>query len=136
MMPGFQGLLEVVRKDIRFPIRIRRASRRGRGGVFDLPMEVGRFHALHATFLGNFIDIVFQQAKAVADNCSDAAAPPPNTPLRSLRESLPIRSRKPFVATQWPFRTGSCQRMTEKVNGEARSESGALSVSVSNGIRT
>jgi hypothetical protein len=112
MMPGFQGLLEDDRKGIRFPIRIRRASRRGRGGVFDLPMEVGRFHALHATFLGNFIDIVFQQAKAVADNCSDAAAsPPPNTPLRplrSLRESLPIRSRKPFVATQWPFRTGSC----------------------------
>jgi hypothetical protein len=80
MMPGFQGLLEVVRKDIRFPIRIRRASRRGRGGVFDLPMEVGRFHALHATFLGNFIDIVFQQAKAVADNCSDAAAPPSQYP--------------------------------------------------------
>ncbi|MGI6302103.1 MAG: hypothetical protein ACOX52_13765 [Verrucomicrobiota bacterium] len=28
-------------------------------------------------------------------------------PLPSLRESLPIRSRRPFVATQCPFRTGS-----------------------------
>ena len=38
--------LEAVRKGSRFPIRIRRASRRGRGGVFDLAIVVGRFHAL------------------------------------------------------------------------------------------
>ena len=35
-------------------IRIRRASRRGRGGVFDLAIEVDRAHALILTLLGNF----------------------------------------------------------------------------------
>jgi hypothetical protein len=36
-------------------IRIRRASRRGRGGVFDLPLWVGMFHALHPTFFGGIV---------------------------------------------------------------------------------
>ena len=37
-------------------------------------------------FGGFFLDLPFQQAKAVAENCSDVAAFPP---LRSLRESSP-----------------------------------------------
>jgi hypothetical protein len=64
-------LLEPVRKGIRFPIRIRRASRRGRGGVFDQPIGVGRFHALQPTFLGLFSVIPIQLTKAVVENGSD-----------------------------------------------------------------
>ncbi len=37
---------EAVRKGSRFLIRNRRASRRGRGGVFDLTIVVGRVHVL------------------------------------------------------------------------------------------
>ena len=37
-----------------FPIPIRRASRRGRGGVFDLAMGVGRVNALIPTLGGIF----------------------------------------------------------------------------------
>ncbi len=32
-----------------FPFRIQRVSRRGRGGVVDLPIGLGRFQALHPT---------------------------------------------------------------------------------------
>jgi hypothetical protein len=46
-----------------------------------------------AMLLGNFLEIPFQQTKAVAENSSNGAAfPPPNQPprpLRSLRESSP-----------------------------------------------
>ena len=45
---------------------------------------MGRFHALPPTFLGNILDIPFQQAKAVADNCSDVAASPLPIPLCAL----------------------------------------------------
>ena len=75
-----------------FSIRIRRASRRGRGGVFDLPMGMGRFHAQRLTFLGNFLDIPFQQTKAVAGNCSDVAAFPP---LRLCASARVLRIRRP-----------------------------------------
>ncbi len=60
------------------PIRIRRASRRGRGGVFDLAMGVGRFHALQPTFGGVFSVIPIQLTKAVVENGSDVG---PFSPL-------------------------------------------------------
>ncbi len=43
---GFFLQPEVVRKGRRFPIRIRRASRRGRGGVFEPAMGVGWVNTL------------------------------------------------------------------------------------------
>jgi hypothetical protein len=49
----------------------RRASRRGRGGVLDLPLGVGRFHALQPTFWGVFSVIPIQLTKAVVGNGSD-----------------------------------------------------------------
>ena len=58
---------EVVRKGCRFPnlppIRIGRASRRGRGGVLDLAMGVGRGTALIPTLLGILSDTVFSRPR-------------------------------------------------------------------------
>jgi hypothetical protein len=42
------------------PIWTRKASRRGRGDVFDQPIGVGRFHALQPTFGGLFSVIPIQ----------------------------------------------------------------------------
>ena len=60
------------------PTRSRKASRRGRGGVFDQPIGVGRFHALQPTFLGFFSVIPIQLTKAVVENGSDVG---PFSPL-------------------------------------------------------
>ena len=64
-----------------FSIRIRRVFHRGRrerGGVFDLPIGLGRFHALQPTFLGLFSVIPIQLTKAVVENGSDVG---PFSPL-------------------------------------------------------
>ena len=77
-------------------------------------MGMGRFHALPPTFLGNILDIPFQQAKAVADNCSNVAASPLPIPLCALCASarvLPIRraSRRGAVSfSSWLGAEGQC----------------------------
>ena len=113
------GSVEVVRKryplsqpGLSIPIRgASRGGRRGRGGVFDLPMGVGRFHALPPTFGGyNFGYAVLEQSKAGAENGPDVAALfLPNTPSPSAFSAgvLLIRSRRPFAVAQLDFRMGS-----------------------------
>ncbi len=67
------------------PIRIRKASRRGRGGVFELATGVGRFHTLPPPFFrgGRYPDSAGQGSFWKRLRCG--CLPPPNTPLRSLR---------------------------------------------------
>ena len=69
------------------PIRIRRASRRGRGGVFDLPMGLGSFHALHPTFLGGFIKYSVSADLALAFPVSQLVLARPTS-----RDLVPIAS--------------------------------------------
>ena len=71
-----------------------------------MAMGVGSGNALIPTFL----HIPFQQTKAVEEKSSDVATfPPPNTPLRPLRESSPsdpdIASRLTFADSPGPLST-------------------------------
>jgi hypothetical protein len=79
------------------PIRIRRASRRGRGGVFDLSLRVGRVHALIQTFFEGEA-----AAKGVAESRFEVSSfpllpIPPSAPQR-LCASPPHRTPKTINA--------------------------------------
>ena len=82
------------------PHPIRRASPRGRGGVFDLTMEVGWGHALIPTFFeGVFGVICCLLSKTVAITRFDGFAfpvlPIPPLPLCASARVLPIPSGEP-----------------------------------------
>ena len=71
---------------------------------------VGRFPALRLTFLGNYLDIPFQQTKAVAENCSDVAPIPPLKHLCALCVlcgSPPHPAPETFRCRPRGFRTAS-----------------------------
>jgi len=92
------------------PIPIRRASRRGRGGIFDQPIGVGRSHALKPTFWGLFSVIPIQLTKAVVENGSDVS---PFSPLPlplcapcDLCGSPSHLDSESRARSRWPFRTG------------------------------
>ena len=70
-----------------------RAEAQRRGGVFDLAMGVGRFHALIPTFGGNLLDIPFPQtdkgqARAIASRLHPLVGPRlSRTPTRTRTRS-------------------------------------------------
>jgi hypothetical protein len=82
------------------PIRIGKASRRGRGGVFELATGVGRFHPLPPPFFrgGRYPDSAGQGSSWKRLRCG--CLPPPNTPLRSLRSLRSLREFSPSGATE------------------------------------
>ncbi len=77
-----------------FPIRSRRASRRGRGGVFDLPMGVGRVNALTPTFLVEFLDIPFSASQSSRRKQLRWLCNPLFAPSAISAGVLPIRHRR------------------------------------------
>ncbi len=108
--------LEPVRKggrlpQERFPIRIRRSSRRGRSDVFDLPMVVGKFHALPPTFWGEFFRCtVFSRPTRVRRDRRHPLVGPRLPRTRSRTRSR-TRPRSPNFSCSSPFAsscTGTC----------------------------
>ena len=76
------------------PIRSRRASRRGRGGGFDLPMGVGRVNALTPTFLVEFLDIPFSASQSSCRKQLRWLCNPLFAPSAISAGVLPIRHRR------------------------------------------
>jgi hypothetical protein len=76
------------------PIRSRRASRRGRGGVFDLAMGVGRVNALTPTFLVEFLDIPFSASQSSCRKQLRWLCNPLFAPSAISAGVLPIRHRR------------------------------------------
>jgi hypothetical protein len=77
------------------PIRIWSVSRRGRGGVFDIAIEVGRGHALFQAFFEGGFGVYLPPAVHRGCRKADSIPALPIHTCASAR-SLPIPIRKPF----------------------------------------